>query len=230
MLDLVPDTFSGESSITSYTVLIEGFSVTAEGDLSDTASDIPTFNGDAILDSGSTFCLLPDDQATAIQDMFNVVFVRELGPTPLVECVQPGDGIVVDFQFNGKTIQVPGEELIVNAFPESDQEFLLSELSDLYSVFEDWESLCLFGIDSTASYGIPDENWALLGDTFLRSAYVVYDMANEQLGLAQANLNSTDTNIIEFTSDGQVIPDEEGVEQQGKPRFRCQCLTDNLLT
>ncbi|KAL2135583.1 hypothetical protein VTI74DRAFT_7859 [Chaetomium olivicolor] len=44
--------------------------------------------------------------------------------------------------------------------------------------------------------------FALLGNTFLRSAYVVYDLSHYQIGLAQANLNSTTSRIVELKADG----------------------------
>jgi hypothetical protein len=53
----------------------------------------------------------------------------------------------------------------------------------------------------------------LLGDTFLRSAYVVYDLDNNEIAMAQANLNSTDTNVQELTESSNLSL-FEGVEQQ----------------
>ena len=47
----------------------------------------------------------------------------------------------------------------------------------------------------------------LLGDTFLRSAYVVYDLANNQIGIAPTDFNSTDSNIVPFPSMSAPIPD-----------------------
>ena len=44
----------------------------------------------------------------------------------------------------------------------------------------------------------------LLGDSFLRSAYVVYDLTNNQIGMAPTVFNSTETNVIEIT--GSAIP------------------------
>jgi hypothetical protein len=42
----------------------------------------------------------------------------------------------------------------------------------------------------------------VLGDTFLRSAYVVYDLQNNQISLAQTDFNSTTTNVVEITASG----------------------------
>ncbi|KFY41714.1 hypothetical protein V494_02820, partial [Pseudogymnoascus sp. VKM F-4513 (FW-928)] len=68
----------------------------------------------------------------------------------------------------------------------------------------------------------------LFGDTFLRSAYVVYDLANNEIGLAQTDFNAKGSNIVEFASMGAAIPqaptasgqDQIGVSQTktGIPR------------
>ncbi|KAH6628398.1 aspartic peptidase domain-containing protein [Chaetomium tenue] len=63
---------------------------------------------------------------------------------------------------------------------------------------------CVLGIQSTAQFASRNTanqaHFALLGDTFLRSAYVVYDLAHYQIGLAQANLNSTTSTVVELSS------------------------------
>lgn len=46
----------------------------------------------------------------------------------------------------------------------------------------------------------------LLGDTFLRSAYVVYDIDHNQIALAQANFEATGSNIQEIPSTATGIP------------------------
>jgi hypothetical protein len=40
----------------------------------------------------------------------------------------------------------------------------------------------------------------------LRNAYVVYDLVNNRIGLAQSNINSTTSNVIAFSSVGAPIP------------------------
>jgi Eukaryotic aspartyl protease len=54
---------------------------------------------------------------------------------------------------------------------------------------------------------------ALLGDSILRSAYVVFDLANERIGLAQAKLNATDSNVVPFASSGAPIPSATSVAE-----------------
>jgi hypothetical protein len=54
----------------------------------------------------------------------------------------------------------------------------------------------MFGIAPTGA------GTSVLGDTFLRSAYVVYDLDNNEISLAQSAFNATTSNVIEITSAG----------------------------
>jgi hypothetical protein len=62
------------------------------------------------------------------------------------------------------------------------------------------------GLDRKAltDKGISDAagSTAVLGDTFLRSAYVVYDLQNNQISLAQTDFNATGSNVVEITAGG----------------------------
>ncbi|EXJ89647.1 hypothetical protein A1O3_02714 [Capronia epimyces CBS 606.96] len=66
----------------------------------------------------------------------------------------------VSFGFAGVSIDVPFSEL---------------------AVLDEDTQTCYFGFAD----GGPDSDW-ILGDTFLRSAYVYYDLGNNQIGLAQS--------------------------------------------
>jgi hypothetical protein len=51
----------------------------------------------------------------------------------------------------------------------------------------------------------------VLGDTFIRSAYLVYDLANNEISMAQTKFNSTATNVVEITSGSSAVPDATAV-------------------
>ena len=53
---------------------------------------------------------------------------------------------------------------------------------------------CQFGIDVNNQADVPN----LFGDTFLRSAYVVYDLDNKQIGIAPTIFGSTKSNVQEI--------------------------------
>jgi hypothetical protein len=110
------------------------------------------------------------------------------------------------------TITVPLRELILDILPPS---YSTEETSNPAS------RACVFGIQSTALFSSDDDdqpssNFTLLGDTFLRSAYVVYDLSHYQIGLAQANLNSTTSTVVELSSSS---PSGTGTTTAGLPRL-----------
>lgn len=60
--------------------------------------------------------------------------------------------------------------------------------------------MCQFGIEPAG------EDPILLGDTFLRSAYVVYDLANNQISIAQTDFNATTSNVQEIVAGANGVP------------------------
>ena len=94
------------------------------------------------LDSGATLTLLPPDLAAAIAADFGAEEEDENG-FYAVDCGLVGMEGSLDFAFDGVTVKVPYREMI-------------RELRNPPS--------CYLGI-------VPSEDFVLLGDTFLRSAY-----------------------------------------------------------
>lgn len=132
------------------------------------------------LDSGSSLTYLPFDLTISIYNALGARYSRT-EQVAFIECDRADDAATLDFQFTDqKTIQVPFNELVIP-----------------YS-----RNLCVLGI-------LPSDELYILGDTFLRSAYVVYDLARNEISLAQTVFNSTEDNIIELTNSTQV-PTEAG--------------------
>ncbi|CAM1501766.1 Fc.00g037500.m01.CDS01 [Cosmosporella sp. VM-42] len=207
-LPLQSDFQSTSTNITSFSVILGGFEV--NGPSSSDNVKLDQINANAILDSGSTICLLPDNQVQDVWDKFDVKNIQNV-QVPFIDCAYKGEkgaGYTFDFIFSGKTISIPMDEMVIDAFAEIQDE-IAADLQ-LSQLFKGWDGACMFGIGSAKDYGVSSSKFALLGDTFLRSAYVVYDLANEQLGIAQANLNSTSTNIVELKAGDKALPDVEG--------------------
>lgn len=172
---------------------------------------------DAILDSGTTLSYLPDEVATPL---FASVGAYAYGASyqssaaselALVDCALAGSGLEVTLRFNGAAaVTVPADELVIDAFDQA-------EIPDEVP----FEEACLFGIQNLGSSVEGGEeaqmSFALLGDTFLRSAYVVYDIDNRQVGLAQANLNSTKSDVQGLSADVASLPAYTGVAKQEEP-------------
>lgn len=64
----------------------------------------------------------------------------------------------------------------------------------------DGSRACLFGL-SPSGNGVN-----VLGDTFLRSAYVVYDINNNQISMAQSNFDPKGSDVIEIGSGKDAVP------------------------
>ncbi|KAM0461874.1 hypothetical protein ACHAPV_002629 [Trichoderma viride] len=192
----LPASVSKTSDIVMYAVQLNGFKVSG--------LDTPAVNATAVLDSGSTISLLPGDVVQAVWKQFGVMNVQGI-PNPFVDCAKANlKDTSLSFQFTNKTIKVPIDEMVINNLA-SVQDQIFSDPT-LKQVFKGWSGVCTFGMASTSDFGISSDQFVLLGDTFLRSAYVVYDLQNQQVGIAQATLNSTSSSIIEFQAGSKSIP------------------------
>ena len=140
-----------------------------------------------ILDSGTTATYLPDNIAT---DIIKGVGAIDDGQGGLVvPCNLAGSPAKLLFAFGGNggpSIQVSLSEFIIPVYAQDGSQPLFKDGSG---------AICSFGLMSSGAGDQP----ILLGDTFLRSAYVVYDLANNQIGLAQTKFNTTDTHVVEIS-------------------------------
>lgn len=133
-----------------------------------------------LLDSGSSLTYLPNSLAQAVYDTLGVSYYQQEGYAP-IDCSRSTSSDSIDFTFSAVTISVDLSELVIVAGVSRGEE------------------VCVVGI-------VPSEgSQPVLGDTFLRSAYVVYDLQNNQISLAQTNFNSSSDNVVEITS-GTSIP------------------------
>ncbi|KGQ07196.1 putative aspartic-type endopeptidase OPSB [Beauveria bassiana D1-5] len=212
-LPLVADDIHGSENVTSYAVELGSFTVDGVS--------TPTLKTKAILDTGATLILLPGRVVKPIFETLRIVTIPGVA-TPFIDCgAAKGSKIKFKFQFKGKTIEVPFKEMIINSF-EDNQDLFKS--SSLRSTFRNMDKVCMFGIASADDYktqepdpfgsGSSSSNepeFALLGDTFLRSAYVVYDLAGQEVGLAQAYPKSNETNVVALKANSK-IPSIKGMD------------------
>lgn len=140
----------------------------------------------ALLDSGSSIISLQDDLAQQILDTAGAVIDPATQYT-LVNCDLQNAQAAYIFNFGGDS----GPKINVSLSQ------LVSQLPGVK--FRDGSQACEFGIQKSTDGTI------ILGDTFLRSAYVVYDLDNKQIAMAQTNLNGGAANIQEIS--GSSIPD-----------------------
>jgi hypothetical protein len=148
--------------------------VGANGESSNIASNqsIPV-----LLDSGSSLMYLPDDIAQTIFTAVDAQYSEEQGAA-FVDCALRYGSGSIDFTFTGPTISIGLDELVIVAG------------------IDRGEPVCILGIAPAGSSN------PVLGDTFLRSAYVVYDLHNNEISLAPTvfNATSSDDDILEITN------------------------------
>lgn len=151
-----------------------------------------TYAEAAILDSGTTITLLPDDLAEVVFEEFGAQYLQDLGAA-VVPCALANANGTLDFGFGGSggpTIKVNVNELV--------QPLTLTDGQT--PTYKNGQTACQLGIQPAGDLPI------LFGDTFMRSAYVVYDLVNNRIGLAQTDFNATGSNVVPFASSGAPIP------------------------
>lgn len=134
----------------------------------------------AVLDSGYTGSSFPFSLASGIWAAAGIRAdqIDQNTGFPVVDC-DFGNSFSVPFleyNFGSAKLRVPVSELLVRGAPGQ----------------------CWLGIAATKA----DENMPLLGLTFLRSIYAVFDLYNNEISLAQANFHPGSSRIVELATDG----------------------------
>ncbi|CUM65444.1 uncharacterized protein PRCAT00003083001 [Priceomyces carsonii] len=113
-----------------------------------------------LLDSGSTLSYLPLNLLDKLGEMLGGSWSSLIG-TYIVDCTND-DSYSFVFNFSGKKIEVPYSNMLLKS-----------------------GSTCFLGFIGQSS-----SSYILLGDNFLRSAYVVFDLEDHQISLAQIKYSS----------------------------------------
>lgn len=203
---MYPSAESG--NIDAMTVAFTSLSITtSSGTTALTASDFPATA--AVLDTGTTTTVLPDDLAQKLFDISGATYNAGFDAAVLPCTARYVQGYL-SFGFagpDGPVIKVPISEMI---FPVIINGTTVSATVLFPKAAAD-DLLCLLNVTplSVLSPGVP----LLMGDSVLRSAYVVFDLANERIGLAQTNFNSTESNVVPFESLSAAIPSATTVSE-----------------
>lgn len=142
-----------------------------------------------LLDSGSSLTYLPDDWVVEIYSTVSASYDSDEG-VAFVPCslANSGDGFL--FTFSGVNISVGMDEMVIDLISSTGRR----------PTFSNGVEACLFGIAPAGS------GTNVLGDTFLRSAYIVYDLENNEVSLAQTIFNATSSNIVEIGTGEDAVP------------------------
>ena len=176
--------------VTSFTVAFTSLSATSSSG-SDTLTPA-NYATAAILDSGTTITLLPDDLAAVVFQELGATVSSQLDAVVVPCSLADNDG-TIDFGFGGAggpIIKVSVNELVLP----------LVLTTGRTPTYTDGTVACQLGIQAAGDLPV------LFGDTFLRSAYTVYDLVNNRIALAQTKFNVTESNIVPFASQGAQIP------------------------
>lgn len=174
---------------------------------SSSGSDVLTsdsFPIQAVLDSGTTLSYLPQDLAHEIWEEVGAVWSPYYG-VAVLPCAYGRNQGNFTFGFagpDGPSISVGMDELVLTM--TSDAANMPSFESGAYK----GENICTFGIQNDTN------DLYLLGNTFLRSAYVVYDLVNNEVGIAATDFNSTKSKRVPFKSYGATIPSATAASNQ----------------
>ncbi len=142
-----------------------------------------------LLDSGSSLTYLPNAMTSAIYESVGAQYSSQEGAA-FVPCALANNDSTLDFTFTSPTISVPMNELVLDITSSNGRQL----------TFSDGTPACLFGIAPVGS------SIAVLGDTFIRSAYLVYDLSNNQISIAQTSFNATETNVMEIGTGASGVP------------------------
>ena len=184
-LKILPIQKPPNGTYTDFTVALSSVSfadATAKTVFSQSSLALPV-----ILDSGASAMYLPEDVLNPILNGIGPINDPDLGL--IIPCSLGSSTATISFGFggaNGPSIEVSFGEVVTPIYLDDGSQPRL----------KDGRTVCGLGLlpSSTGPF--------VLGDTFLRSAYIVYDLTNNQIGIAQTNFNSTSSDIVEISGSG----------------------------
>ena len=128
----------------------------------------------ALLDSGTTITYMPAALVSLLAEQIGASFSTSSGFYEM-SCLSSDDDTDLVFDFGGFHISAPLSDFLISTTVSNKQ--------------------CIFAVVPQVSQNV------MLGDVFLRQAYVVYDLENYEISLGQANFSdeSEDIDIISST-------------------------------
>jgi hypothetical protein len=142
----------------------------------------------ALLDSGTSATLINNEIFQGLTTGFGAVEWADYGVS-VVPCDFRNSNATINYQFGGAggpTITVPVSQVVGDKYFDSTN-------------FSDPSGGCDFG------FGPPIQGAVILGDTFLRGAYAVFDIDNNQAAIAQAAYGVSSSNVVAIPA-GRDLP------------------------
>lgn len=181
----------GDSDVTEFAVEWTSFTAASSSGITDLftsdSDEVPIYT---LLDSGSTSSYFPSSLLTYV---YSYLGANTEGDYLTVPCSISTADASLTFGFggpDGPKITVPLSNFIT---PHS-------ETPDLF--YADNTPACVLTLRDNGASG------SILGDNFLHSAYVVYDLDSKTIAIAEANLDPSDpSNIVEIGPGASGIPE-----------------------
>ena len=183
-LDIVPE---GGKPI-EMIVTLDGASVSVGGNNQTALSQSIS----VLLDSGSTLSYLPNTTAETIYQAVGAQYdSRE--QLAFCSCSLANSSDTMSFSFAGgqKVISIDMADMVLQGGISQNQD-------------------CTFGIAPQPDDAGGSGTSYTLGDSFIRNAYVVYDIDNNQISLAQTDRDATTSNVMEIQAGSEGVPDVTG--------------------
>ncbi|KAI1137368.1 acid protease [Hypoxylon sp. FL0543] len=194
---------SQSNAFTSFIVSLTSLqAVSSSG--TDTLSS--TYPIPVVLDSGTTFSYLPTNLAEQLWNEVGAEYYSQVG-LALLPCSMENSQGHFSFGFGGSggpVINVTMDELVL---PLTTGQAITFPSGPYRG-----QEACQFGVQNFSS----DSVTYLLGDTFMRSAYVVYDLVNNQVAMAPTDFNATASHVVAFPSQGAQIPSATAAPNQAQ--------------
>ncbi|KAK9372033.1 aspartic peptidase domain-containing protein [Lipomyces chichibuensis] len=141
-----------------------------------------------VLDSGTSLATLPLPILTAIVEalgLSDAAQYQEQSALYEVDCSVITSDALVEFEFGGKASVVVTMDQFIQVLGTDDF----------------GQDVCAIAMQVSQSLDPYTESY-IIGDTVLRSAYVVYDLENQMIGLAQTSFNSSVTDLYSLSAGG----------------------------
>ncbi|KAA8899430.1 hypothetical protein TRICI_006344 [Trichomonascus ciferrii] len=156
-----------------------------KGDKDGDTTNIMSNNFPVLLDSGTTDCILPEDVVDLVAQALGAKYIEE-EEAYFRECDDSDKLGYLEFDFSGVKIQVPSSEMLLPVRDYDDKKLKL----------DTGKPVCMVAMTPAAR-----SETLILGDSFLRSAYVVYDLENYEAAMAPVKFNQTDSDIEAIKSE-----------------------------
>ncbi|KAK9359782.1 aspartic peptidase domain-containing protein [Lipomyces starkeyi] len=207
LVKLPLDLYTGESQPSEFFVTLDGVGYTnADGSRNEMVSNM---DEPVLLDCGTSFNYLPDGALRAIANAVSASYNTRLGYY-VQSCTVTSVNASIDFYFGGVTIKVPLKEILYPAVTSSGRQL----------TFTNGQPVCLLTVASNSDLGV-----SILGDTFLRSAYVVYDLDNNVISLAQTVFNETKSDIVAIGTGTTAVPGATAASSNTRLTLSTSALT-----